>query len=294
MLSSMQQKLIEDNHHVIYAVLKKYSLSASEYYDVCAERLCLAARSFQGEPEHFFSYAYKSICHAAMAAVHHKHPHPADIDEIPIAGPDSFAEAEDKQYQADILHLCAPFMTPGELKAIRCVMAGEQSHTPTESSARDRALKKCRAYLRGEEINVLPNRSLTPEQRTARDKRIVNLRAHGYSYSAVADMCNVSGRTVRQVYAAAGYPQYRTSADFARQYGVDRVTIVRHSQGHKVGCVWQIDSVNYHKPYKKFSKMYSADEINFIRNHPFWTAQEIADKIGRTANSVRIKKCRIA
>lgn len=293
MLTDNQRKLISDNHNIIYAVLKKYSLPASEYYDVCAERLCLAARSFQGEPEHFFSYGYKSVYRAAMAAVHHKYSHPADIDGIPVAGPDSFAEAEDKQYQIDVLHECTPFMTTGELKAIKRVMAGEQSHTPSEASSRDRALKKCRAYLRGEEINVLPNRSLTSEQRTARDKRIVNLRAHGYSYSIVANMCNVSGRTVRQVYAAAGYPQYHTSADYARKYGVDRVTIVRHSQGHKVGCVWQIDSVNYHKPYEKFSKTYSEDEINFIRNHPFWTAQEIADRIGRTANSVRIKKCRI-
>lgn len=293
MLDSPQRTLVERYHNVIYAALGKYHMPAAEYYDVAAERLCLAARSFQGNPNKFFSYAFVAVSRALMAAVHHKHPHPADIDEMPIAGPDAFAEPEDKQYQADILRLCAPFMTPEELNAIKHVMAGEQSHTPSEASARDRALKKCRAYMHGKPIKVIPNLALTSKQRAGRDKKIIELRAHGYGYNAVADMCGVSGRLVRQVYTAAGKPQYRTSADYARLYGIDRSTVLRHAQASKIGYVWQVSSIKYHKPYPKFSTSYSEDEISFIRNHPFWTAAEIAKKIGRTANSIRIKKSRI-
>jgi len=293
MLTDSQLKLIEDNYNVIFAVLKKYSLPASEYYDVCAERLCLAARSFQGNSGNFFSYAYKAVYRAAMTAVHRKHPYPEDIDEMPIAGPDAYAEVEDKQYQTDILRICKPIMTPAELRAVKRIMAGESSHTQAESGARNRALKKLRAYLRGEQIKTVPNLVLTREQREERDKHIIEMRAHGYDYQEVADACEVSGRLVRQIYANAGRPQYRTSADFARLLGVDRSTVLRHATARKEGRTWRIDEIHYRKKYPKFSKAYTKDEIEFIRSHPYWTAQEIADKIGRSANSVRIKRCRM-
>jgi hypothetical protein len=290
MLSSMQQKLIEDNHHVIYAVLKKYSLPASEYYDVCAERLCLAARSFQGNSDHFFNYAYTAVMRGLMAASHNKYPRPADIDEIPISGPDDFAEAEDKQYVADIMCQCKPYMTPMELTALCQLMAGEMP----ESHALNRAIEKCRAYIAGKPVEPIDNNLLlTPERRADRNAQIVKMRAHGSCCAEVAEKFGVSYKLVHNIYDKAGRPQFKTSADYARLYGIDRSTVLRHSQAHKIGHIWQIDNIKYHKPYPKYSKSYSADEISFIRNHPYWPAQEIADKIGRSANSVRIKKCRM-
>jgi predicted transcriptional regulator len=119
------------------------------------------------------------------------------------------------------------------------------------------------------------------------------MRAHGYGYKAVAFALNVSGRFVRQIYFEAGRPQYHTAADFARLLGVDRSTVLRHATARKEGRTWRIDEIHYRKKYPKFSKAYTEDEIEFIRSHPYWTAQKIAERIGRTACSVRIKKCRL-
>lgn len=291
MLTDAQRALVEQYHGVIYAVLSHEHLPASEYYDVGAERLCLAAKSFQGDPDRFFSYAYVAIKHALRSAAKSR-PHEADIDGLPIAASDAFVGAEDRVYISDLLRSCVEFMTPAELKAMRRIMLGTASRNPAESGARDRALRKYKKYLDGDTINTY-KATLSNRARAERDRQIVELRAHGYGYEDVAERLNVSGRMVRQVYADAGRPQYRTSADFARLYGVDRSTILRHSSAKKEGRIWQIESIKYHKPYLKFSKKYSRDEINFIKNHPYWTAQEISERIGRTANSVRVKKCRM-
>lgn len=84
-----------------------------------------------------------------------------------------------------------------------------------------------------------------------------------------------------------------TCSQTAKLYCIDRSTVLRHSHARKMGKIWQIDNIEYQKPYPKFSKTYSESEIDFIRSHPFWAAQEIANKIGRSANSVRIKKYRM-
>ena len=136
MLTDSQRALAEHYHFIIYAALKKYHMPANTYYDIAAERLCLAARSFQGDPDKFFSYAFTSIHYALIDAAHSKHPHPADIDEIPVAAPDAFAETENKQYQSDIIRVCKQFMTPAELQAIQCVMIGEKSRSQAEAEAK--------------------------------------------------------------------------------------------------------------------------------------------------------------
>lgn len=292
MLDDAQRAFVERYHGVIYAVLSHEHLPASEYYDVGAERLCLAARSFKGNQDKFFSYAFTAVGRALRRAAG-KRPHESDIDALQISGPDAFTEAEDRAYISDVLRTCKKFMTPKELQAMRNVLIGEKSHSQPEAMARDRALRKYKAYLNGEEIKTRPSEPLPPEQRIERNRKIIEMRAHGYGYKAVAFALNVSGRFVRQIYFEAGRPQYHTAADFARLLGVDRSTVLRHATARKEGRTWRIDEIHYRKKYPKFSKAYTEDEIEFIRSHPYWTAQEIAERIGRTACSVRIKKCRL-
>jgi len=293
MLTDAQRALIESNHHVIYAVLKKYSLPACEYYDVAAERLCLATRSFRGDPSRFFSYAFVAVSRAVWSA---RRCRPTcSIDKLQIASPDAYAEAEDNQYLSDIFRRCSNYMTPAELEALRRVAGGNPSRNNSQAAARNRALKKCRAYLAGQTLPELnANRSMSPVERQARDARIIRLRAHGYATDTISKKLNVSDRLVRQLYFSAGKPRYNTSADIARLLGVDRSTVLKYAEGVKAGRVWQIDAVpKIKKPYKRYGNNYSNDDLRTILSHPSWPDWRIAQEIGRSANAVHIKRWRM-
>lgn len=65
-MTEKQQKLVEDNHSLIYAFLNKYHFPSDEYYDVAAIGLCQAAISFDEGVSVFATYAYQcmftSVC----------------------------------------------------------------------------------------------------------------------------------------------------------------------------------------------------------------------------------------
>lgn len=59
MLTKEQQKIVEQNHGLIFGFAKRHSLNLDEYYDVLAIGLCKAARSYDAEREcTFATYAY--------------------------------------------------------------------------------------------------------------------------------------------------------------------------------------------------------------------------------------------
>lgn len=61
-LTPEQQKLVEDNHNLIYSFLNSHRLSIDDYYDVAAIGLCKAAYHFDPAKGIAFStYAYKLI-----------------------------------------------------------------------------------------------------------------------------------------------------------------------------------------------------------------------------------------
>lgn len=61
-LTLEQQKLVEDNHNLIYSLLKAMSVSADDYYDVAAIGLCQAAALFDASKGLKFStYAYTAM-----------------------------------------------------------------------------------------------------------------------------------------------------------------------------------------------------------------------------------------
>lgn len=58
-LTTEQQRLVEDNHNLIYGYLNKKNLKIEEWYDVCAIGLCKAAQTFNAEKgAQFSTYAY--------------------------------------------------------------------------------------------------------------------------------------------------------------------------------------------------------------------------------------------
>lgn len=59
-MTAEQQKLVENNHNLIYAFLKQEHLPAEDFYDVLAIGLCKAAIGYKSNLGYTFStYAYK-------------------------------------------------------------------------------------------------------------------------------------------------------------------------------------------------------------------------------------------
>ena len=60
-MTKEQQKLIEDNHNLIYGVLKEYNLDREDWYDIAAIGLCKAAISYDNSIGEFSTLAYRYI-----------------------------------------------------------------------------------------------------------------------------------------------------------------------------------------------------------------------------------------
>lgn len=66
-LTPEQQKLVEENHNLIYSVLHRKGWSISDYYDVSAWALCMASRCFNpSRGVRFSTYAVRAIQTAVM------------------------------------------------------------------------------------------------------------------------------------------------------------------------------------------------------------------------------------
>ena len=52
-LTSTQQKMVEENHNLIYGMAHKYKINLDEYYDVLAIGLCKAAMTFDETKDSF-------------------------------------------------------------------------------------------------------------------------------------------------------------------------------------------------------------------------------------------------
>lgn len=69
MLTAEQQKLVTQNHNLIYGCLKKYNLSYEEYYDVAAEALCKASTMYNPELSTFSTYAYRCMRNLVLKTI---------------------------------------------------------------------------------------------------------------------------------------------------------------------------------------------------------------------------------
>lgn len=282
-LTDEQRALVEQNHHVIYCVIKRTGLSISEMYGVAALQLCKAALSFKGTPEHFFRYAYVAVRRAVWAEYYRQKRYTVLVTDT-RATDDTYDELGIE----DCLASVRPYLTQKEITALTNVLTGEPCSDASMAAARHRALAKCRRLMCGEQLVPVKER-YSDEQK----KRAVELRAHGYKVSDINVMTGIPERTIRAYYNAAGKPMYRTSADIARLLGVDRTTVLRHAVDvEKKGHKWEIKTIpKIYKPSKRHSKNYTEDEIALLLSSlPDWV---VAQKIGRTENAVHIKRWRL-
>lgn len=69
-LNLEQQKLVENNHNLIYDYLNKYNLAFDEYYDILALGLCKAALLYEKDKGAFSTFAYYWMKHEMLSYYH--------------------------------------------------------------------------------------------------------------------------------------------------------------------------------------------------------------------------------
>ena len=70
-LTSTQQKMVEENHNLIYGMAHKYKINLDEYYDVLAIGLCKAAMTFDETKGQFSTFAYVTMLNEYNAVLRH-------------------------------------------------------------------------------------------------------------------------------------------------------------------------------------------------------------------------------
>ena len=66
-LTTEQQKLVEDNHTLIYSYLHKNSLGQVDWYGVCALGLCKAAKTYNPMRGAFSTYAFTCMHYEVLS-----------------------------------------------------------------------------------------------------------------------------------------------------------------------------------------------------------------------------------
>lgn len=66
MMTDEQKKLVEDNHSMIYLVIRKMGLPIEDNYDLAAIGLCKAAMNYDSEKNTFSTFAYRCIKNEIM------------------------------------------------------------------------------------------------------------------------------------------------------------------------------------------------------------------------------------
>lgn len=70
-LTSIQQKIVEDNHKLIYGIAHKYKINLDEYYDVLAIGLCKAAMTYDKAKGQFSTFAYVTMLNEYSGVLRH-------------------------------------------------------------------------------------------------------------------------------------------------------------------------------------------------------------------------------
>lgn len=70
-LTSTQQKLVEDNHNLIYGAAHKHKINLDEYYDVLAIGLCKAAMQYDESRGQFSTFAYQTMLSEYFGVLRH-------------------------------------------------------------------------------------------------------------------------------------------------------------------------------------------------------------------------------
>lgn len=276
-----QKKLVEDNHWRIYYFCKRFHVPCNDWYDVFAMALCNAAVCFKGDVNCFGVYAHVSLKNAFFQEKKKRNKHKyVNLDDAPE--PAHNVDFNTHLILQDILGKAENVLTKVEKESIKKYLSGWKSR---ENKNLWRAIDKLHKIANGETVNIA--RNIDKEKKEA-----VKMYAKGYRNEDIAKALDIGIGTV--ALTCKGIKRERTSAAIARLHNVDRSTVVKKiRKGDKIGNVWEIQSCGkINKPYPKYSKAYTQDEIDLLRSG--LNVKEIAQKIGRSENSIRIKMHRLS
>lgn len=71
-MTEVQEKLVSENHNLIYSFLKERGLEVEEFYDVAAIGLCSAAIDFDNSVAAFSTFAYSRMWREVAKVVRHE------------------------------------------------------------------------------------------------------------------------------------------------------------------------------------------------------------------------------
>lgn len=141
-LTEKQRTLVEKNHGLIFAYLRRHALSMDDYYDICALGLCQAAQTYSPERGKFTTLAFSCMKHEIIRSFREVKREPPTVSVETIVSEDqklclldllgvnqdfSGADAE-----AEIKALL-PKLTPREAYVLRALIEGETQRQIAET-----------------------------------------------------------------------------------------------------------------------------------------------------------------
>ena len=276
-MTAEQKKLVEDNHWLIYAACKRYNIPVSDWYDVFALKLCEVASRYKKDTRDFAKYVTGAFRYAYYDELEKraKHNHVVSLDESVV---DSHEDnIENKILVKTLLENAWGYLTKREQIAIHRFINGL---TQLNNSAFHMACEKIRKISDGMYVKKQRDYDKIKAQTIAMYRK-------GYPNKVISSTLNISQSYVSK--ACKGEKRETTATALSRLYGVDRSTVVKNIRsGTKTNGVWDItDCKIKRKPYPKYSKKWSEEEIGWLESG--LSVKEIALRVGRTENSVRIK-----
>ena len=114
-MTQEQRDLVEENHNLIYWILRKLDLSIEDYYDVAAIGLCKAAIRYDASMTKFSTYAYACMKLELLAQLKRENTDKMKIEKFTC----SYNECLDDDYNEEILSVFrSPLNTDGNATGI--------------------------------------------------------------------------------------------------------------------------------------------------------------------------------
>ena len=102
-IKNSYEKIVEENHNLIYAFLNKCHLPTNEYYDLAAIGLCKAAKTWDCDRQKFSTYAYTCMFNEVMGEKR-KYRCKKRIDNDELISLDAHIDEEQKLSILDIIN----------------------------------------------------------------------------------------------------------------------------------------------------------------------------------------------
>jgi RNA polymerase sigma factor (sigma-70 family) len=191
LLTAEQQKLVEDNHNLIYGYCQMHRISPDEYYDLLAIELCEAAQNYDDSKGNFSTVAYKYMENALRLNHLYNHRQMRDPANIAISLDEPLSN--NSEFSAIIGYDCdftdvearefVSRLTAREKFVLSMLLQGAQRSEIMEALGKSHTtVHKIRTKIREKFIDYLRPKPCT----ASRDSKIIELRQSGKTLGEIA------------------------------------------------------------------------------------------------------------